>query len=254
MSKIFKFFKRSFNTILNLVYLPKCIFCGEIMEPCTETLICENCENKIPKCSKFECCQKCGKPLYSTDNEDICDECTGKVSQYFSRIVSVFEYEGKVRSSIIRYKSSSLTGYGREYARYMTDVIKEEYKNVKFDFIIATPPSKKRMREKGFDQIDFIAKEISKQTKIKYLKNSIKQIAPREKQSDLTYLERISNVKDNFQVLKPKILNNATVLLVDDVCTTCSTINECSKILKDSRVNQIYAVTFATTQYADDGV
>lgn len=100
-----------------------------------------------------------------------------------------------------------------------------------FEYIVYIPSSKKRLKEKGFNQCEFLAKEISKELKVTYLDVISKSNHVKE-QKILSKTDREKNIKGAFTVKDKKMLQNKKVLLIDDVITTGFTIEECVRELK----------------------
>lgn len=196
--------------------------------------------------------------------EDICKEglCTKcrlelqkyKVEQnininnkYFDELLYLYRYEGLIRNMIIKCKFNEKPYIYRIFAREIINSIKL-YENIKnCDIIIPVPIHKKRELERGYNQTDIICKIISNSLEKKLYSNILIKIQNNEPQSKLNRVQRKKNVlgvyKVNDKYLK-KILKK-TILLVDDVYTTGATVNECSKILKQSGVKKVIVLVIA---------
>jgi competence protein ComFC len=117
----------------------------------------------------------------------------------------------------------------------------------KYDFIIPVPLHLTKLRERGYNQSEYLAKGINKNLKIKYYSEIVDRIRYTKSQTSLPYTERISNIKDAFRVNKKflDIIKRKRIILIDDVITTGSTINEVIKVLKEAKVSNIFAVTLS---------
>jgi competence protein ComFC len=107
------------------------------------------------------------------------------------------------------------------------------------------PLYRRRQKERGFNQAQIIARELARIKKLELVDNAlvkIKNVAP---QTSLEARERAQNVRGAFQVRRQEKLKNRVILLVDDVYTTGSTINECSLALKRAGVKDVRALTIA---------
>ena len=237
--------------IRNIFFPPGCVLCDYTMEPNTTSDFCGKCADKVSFCSDGWCCEKCGKPIVSFGEKQLCYFCVNKNSKYFDRIVSVFEYSGIVKHSILRYKGMEIRAYAGAYAKIMTARFYEEYGDINFDFICAVPSYRKNSRDKKFDHIGEICKYFSEYTGIEYLKNTLVKIRQTEKQRSLNYEKRMTNLIDSMVVGKAADVKDKTVLLIDDVCTTRATVMECAKILKRGGAKKVYVLTLATTTKED---
>ena len=231
--------------ILDLIYPPRCVFCGKITEPGKYVSICSECVKNLPFCSLKTRCTLCGKPIKKGTGS--CRECYGNKNNYsFDKIVSVFEYEDDVKKAVLAFKHDARPECSKAFARLMHSVILHDCSKWEFDVVISVPPSRKRMRETGFDQTKALAIELSKLLNCTYLRRAMVQKEERVRQSSLSHNERYENVKGNFLVKKPHEIENKTVLLVDDICTTRSTIHECARVLKNVGAKVVCGATVAT--------
>ena len=122
----------------------------------------------------------------------------------------------------------------------------KDLENIKFDYILFVPLHKKRMRKRGFNQAEKIAKSLSKLINIPVV-NNIERIYNTERLYKLNKYEREKELKNVFVLKDSKHeLKNKNILLVDDIFTTGATVNEISKLLKLKNVNKVYAMTFLT--------
>ena len=115
-----------------------------------------------------------------------------------------------------------------------------------YDIICAVPIHKKRKAERGYNQSELIARELAKSIpNIKY-KNLLIKTKNNKRQSDLKKLERAKNVINVYEMQNRQIIANKRIVLVDDVYTTGNTVNECSRILKQSGAKEILVITLAS--------
>ena len=235
-----------FKIIKNFFFPPQCIFCDKVLEINDESCICDACKTAVMRCADKICCEKCGKPIVSHGKRVRCYHCIENETQYFNRIVSVFEYDGLVKESVQRFKGGKIQSYAITYAECMVERLKQEYKDIRFDLICAVPSSSDKKRTQGFDNVELICKYISRKIRIPLCKNVLKKIRHTEKQTELNYQERADNIKNSIAVEKPEAVYDKTVLLVDDVCTTRATLTECSRALKKAGAARVFCLTFAT--------
>lgn len=113
------------------------------------------------------------------------------------------------------------------------------------DIIIPVPISKKRNKQRGYNQSLLIARELSKKTNIELLNNCLYKTKNVIEQSKLSKEERIKNIQGVYKLKRPEKLINKRILLVDDIFTTGSTAKECCKTLKLIDTKEIYVLTIA---------
>jgi len=223
-----------YDKIFNFFFPAKCGFCGEITG--TNSYICSECKRIL--CNEDRnCCNLCGKKIYLEEN--ICRECRER-RVYYEKLIFFDEYKDVLKDRIIAYKFNDKSYLYSFFAELLMNKIIDE----EIDLITAIPISKRRMKERGYNQSELIAKRISKLTGIPYFKLLVKT-RETKRQSELSKIERMINVKDSFVFNNKFNIKDKKILLVDDVFTTGATINECSKILKKLGSMSIKALVIA---------
>jgi len=131
----------------------------------------------------------------------------------------------------------------------MSKTIKSEYENIQFDRVVAVPMDVMQLRRKGFNHAELLAKSIAKRLNVPYSKNCLIKASNIERQSlSKSARDRRTKVLGIYTFNDIYNLKGETILLVDDITTTGSTIDECSKILKKfGSADKVYGATFAVT-------
>ena len=111
--------------------------------------------------------------------------------------------------------------------------------------IVPIPLHKGRQRERGYNQSEFIARGLSNLTGIPIHTKSVIRTRHTRSQTTLTPEKRLVNVRDVFLVPNNQELNGCVFGLVDDVFTTGATLDSCSRVLLESGVSEVYALTIA---------
>jgi len=152
------------------------------------------------------------------------------------QIIHHFKYRGMKKLGI--YLGELI---GKELIDNTNDTVKT------FDVIIPVPLYKTKERERGYNQAEYLCRGINNRLQIEYIKNLVKRTRHTKSQTKLSQSERIENVKDAFEInknYKGKI-SGKRIILVDDVVTTGSTLNEIIKELRTEEVSQIFVITAA---------
>ena len=113
------------------------------------------------------------------------------------------------------------------------------------DAVIPVPLHRKKLKTRGFNQAEVLAVRIARIRKIELLNRRLVKIRNTPPQTTLAGKDRDQNVRGAYRVRRARTLKGKTVLLVDDVYTTGSTIRECSRTLKQAGVKEVRAVTLA---------
>ena len=172
-----------------------------------------------------------------------CKFCENK-NFYFDRAISCIEYCDKSKVLVL-----SLKYYGNTYmSRYIAQVMRDklEFEQLSADYIIPVPLHKKRMRTRGFNQAEKIASYLSDYTEIPII-DCIKRNRNTKRLYALNKFQREKELKNAFEVKdgNEEIIGKK-IILVDDIFTTGTTVNEISKKLKIYGVDEIIVLTFLT--------
>lgn len=234
-----KFIKKIGSFLSNLIFPDriKCIFCNKDISNFEEKPFCDECELEGFVNNKLRC-EICAEPI---DNEaTVCDGCQ-KNKRYFKHAFCPFIYEGKVRNSILAFKDSNKRYLTKPFAQLIANEVMQS--GVKIDLVTYVPLSKKKEKKRGFDQAKLLSSEIAKILKVECvcLFEKIKDI---KMQKELSYSQRQENTKGMYKLLAEKFSKKQSVLIVDDIITTCATINECARLLA-KRVDSVYVASIA---------
>lgn len=113
----------------------------------------------------------------------------------------------------------------------------------KTHLILPVPLHIRRLRERGFNQSAFLARSMGRGLHLPVRFDVLDRKCWTEPQTRLSREERLQNVKDAFVVLKPGAVAERSVLLIDDVYTTGTTLSECARTLKEAGAAEVHAVT-----------
>lgn len=241
-------FKYMTNMILEYVYPSNisCIICDKPINKTNTYSLCKDCFMKLSFI--LDGCVKCGKPIINYSLEEInvsgCNNCNGK-NFYFDKVVSCIEYNDFSKKIIFGFKYKNKTYMSRYIANIMKEKIMVDCIN--FDYILFVPIHKKRMKKRGFNQAEKIAKYLANETD-KSIIDCIVRKQHTRKLYKLNGDERKNELKGAFELNERKHeLKDKSILLIDDIFTTGSTVNEISKLLKIIGVKKIIVATFLTT-------
>jgi len=226
-----KFF---FDKFFNLFFPTKCGFCGNITE--SYNYVCNNCKkNKYNE--DREHCILCGKKTFLT--ESTCKECRER-RVYYEKLLYYDEYKEVIKDKIISYKFND----NSYLYNFFAELLLPKLLNEDIDLITAVPISKKRMKERGYNQSELIARKIAKIMEVPYM-NLLLKNQETKRQSELSRIERMINIQNSFDFNNKYDIKGKKILLIDDVFTTGSTVNECSKVLKKSGSTSIEVAVIA---------
>ena len=222
----------------SLLFPKRCPICDEIIPD--NIKICHGCAT-IPRRIANPRCMKCGKHI-ENPNDKYCRDCERKPGA-FVRGVSAFEYDS-VHDSIFRFKNAGRPEYADYYADRIVAYEGDNIRDFEADALIPIPLHPSKLKKRGYNQSELIADELSKRLGIPVEKGILVRTRKTKEQKKLTDSERQKNIVGAFHIAQNgvKLLN---VVLVDDVYTTGSTIDEAARTLLASGVQKVYFVTVA---------
>lgn len=209
------------DDLLDLLYPPRCAFCHRLLRR-----------------SGDEVCSDCLKQLPYTG---VLAESQGL--KHIKSCVSPLFYENLVRDSLHRFKFGQRTGYAGIYAGFMVKCIDE--KQISCDIICWVPVSRQRLRRRGYDQSELLARELSRRLEIPCLRLLVKQRHTQAQSRIKNANRRRENVRNAYRCGDSLSVRGRKILLVDDIVTTGATLSECAKMLKEAGASEVSAVTVA---------
>lgn len=234
--------KQLLSDFLNLL-LPK--WCGS----CQQRLPFSNCSEFCDSCAPGinfimpPICRICGMELYANlEHNPVCSECLKKPPSYsFAR--SMVRYTKEVQNCIHRLK------YVRDHSVTdgMIELIEQfsisDFENC--EVIIPVPLHKKRLRWRGFNQAYLLACQIFPKRKSDIKVDWLVRERPTVAQTSLSGVARRKNLRNSFAVTPQASFKNLTICLVDDVFTTGTTVNECSRTIRKAGAKSVAVLTLA---------
>ena len=202
-------------------------------------------------------CPICGKhqTFYSLP---ICEKCkksilSGKTlpavsSSHLPEIWSCLPYEGAIRECIKQFKYSGqkqIVGFFKELTQHFFD--EKNISNKNFDLVIPIPIHLIRRLSRGYNQSELIAKILSDLSSVPFSRSELIKTKNTKPQIKLSKKDRVKNLKGSFLVPCPHRVTGKSILLVDDVMTTGTTLETCAKELLKAGARKVYGFTLART-------
>jgi len=176
------------------------------------------------------------------ENGPICQQCKN-TDFYFDKAISAVKYQKDVKTLIYKLKYSGHTYLATTIGHIMADKLKQE--NIEADIIIPVPLHRSKERKRGFNQAILISKYMVGKIDISLDINALTRIKNTRAMHNLTRGERLENVEGAFEVANKEAIANKNILLIDDIFTTGSTVNSCSKELINNGAKSVTVMTFA---------
>ena len=240
--------KRPVPKILNLIYPPVCGICGKL----NSDFLCKKCEKileteaiyGIDKYKKIKITNKMKKEREEIKKLDIANNCGDK--KYYNEHLYIFLYSGIIRRIILKYKFQEEAYLYKTFVNFLLKNENFFEKIKKYDTIVPVPISKKRLKERGYNQSELIAREIAKSSiNFKLETECLFKTKNIIEQSKLNKEDRLKNIQGVYKIINKEKIYNKKILLVDDIYTTGSTANECARVLRKANPSKIGVFTLA---------
>lgn len=216
------------------LYPARCIFCGKVIA--CDKLICAECI-KEGLLIKGKICALCGI------EKDRC-KCKARKHHYERKIACVY-YKGSARRGMARLKFYRHTMLAAHYGRLLGENVKSKYSKITFDAIIPVPMNRIKRWFRGYNCTELLATEVQRVNDIPVINDVLHKRFGGKMQKRVPYERRAANVLDMYYVKRAEKIAGKTILLIDDVCTSGATLNECAKMLKLYGAKKVYAASFA---------
>jgi ComF family protein len=227
-----------FPRLIDLIFPKTCYSCNAFSnEP-----LCAACLSKI-KYAGPVVCDKCGLPGVPAAD---CPSCRRRNRElYFEKARGACFYEGPVKKMILGLKYGGRDYLAGPLGKIMADEIR------RWDFfrtcglLVPVPLHWHKRLIRGFNQAELLARRVSLETGIPMETRELKKKRATAPQAGLERSKRLENVKNAFYVRKSAAFAGKKIIIIDDVSTTCETLNQCALALKRSGASDVYGFTLA---------
>ena len=237
---------RKFCTgLFSLVFPDDCRICAEPLRQVSRIPVCRACLAKPEPLAADYFCAQCRAPFrnaFPLDEQGLCALCRRGVSG-FDAAYSYGFYEGELRELIHLFKYGRVQTLAKPLGRLLALALTREES---FDAIVPMPLHWRKRWQRGFNQAELLAYEVSRRTHTP-VRNALRRIRFTTTQAGLTNAKRRANVSGAFRPKRMTMLRGQRVLLVDDVMTTGSTAAACARALKMAGARQVVLLTVART-------
>lgn len=182
-------------------------------------------------------CILCGKE----EANSFCNECRKGITPCIDSELCIGYYKGELKELILRFK------YKKDFiaGEILVELVQEKLLEVSKEYILTyIPIDKGALKSRGYNQCEYIAKELSFRCGYKVL-NTLEKRKENKVQKTLNKEERLINVKGVFGILDKEDVSRKKFILIDDVITTGATLSEGIRILKESGAKDVKILTLA---------
>lgn len=200
---------------------------------------CEDCAERLRYNLRY--CERCGRII---PQRGYCASCRSRAPVY-DRARSVFVYEGYARDAVLRFKTGE-PWLAKAFVEEGMPVIEREL--MPFDLIVPVPMLAADKRQRGYNQAELLAEEISERTGVG-TRNLFRKVKKTLGQKELTAAERRENLRGAFRLQRGADLKGKTVLLTDDAMTTGTTAETLCGMLRAAGAEKVLVFTVASIDY-----
>jgi len=231
--------KNILRMIIDWLFPQKCLGCGK-----EGSFLCDACFVQIVT-KRFQVCPVCKKTSYQGRVHK--EKCARKTHLDGLMVAASYHENPFLEKAIKQFKYKYSTDLGDKLSLLMVKVLRENHMTGREWVLVPIPLHKKREAWRGFNQADILACGIARYTSqivfpILWRKKHTKQ------QARLTRAERIKNMKDAFDILQPVGLtqpDGLKIVIIDDVSSTLSTLEEAAKVLKKNGMREVFGLVLA---------
>jgi len=229
------FYKHLKNWLLDLVFPKFCVGCGW-----EGTWLCPKCTHDILEV-KSQVCPECGR---LSENGLYCQRCRLEPNSRrkpLQGIVAAFYYEeGPIKEMVHNFKYNSIL----EFKGILGQGLAAAAKDLRGDIVTFTPLHPRRLSQRGYNQAEILAREASRNLKIP-VQNLLTKTKHTKRQVGLLGSKRRKNLTNVFRSRKGIDIKNKKILIVDDITTTGTTLNECARVLKAAGAKEVWGAVIA---------
>lgn len=241
--RIFGVYLRALRFVLPV----NCAVCERPLDTDPVPFFCRDCWHRIVPFRRPSCA-RCDQPFVSESAitftpDHLCQSCQERPPEY-ERAWTAFPYIPPLRDAICLFKYRGKIALARPLANLMISALPE---NLDADLILPVPLHSTRLRTREFNQSLLLADHIARHLARPVSANNLVRSIATDPQTTLSRQDRKRNLRKAFAVRKPHEIIDQRVLMIDDVFTTGTTVNECAKRLKKAGAATVTVLTLART-------
>ena len=235
--------RRAASMALDLLFPRRCPVCDRPVRP-FGALICRDCSGRFVRVGEMSC-RCCGK-LIREGTSALCRDCAAG-THVFRRGAAVFTYRSTA-GAIYRFKYRGRQEYADYFAREMAETLREKLSDdfrIRADMLVPVPVHRARLIRRGYNQAALLARGMERQLGIPCREDVLERSENTAPMRNMSAAGRRRNLKSAFHTCSDDV-KSKTILLIDDVYTTGSTMDACAAALQRGGAGSVYFMVLAT--------
>lgn len=221
-----------------MIFPERCPGC-DCVHPVGMHGFCPECQAKLRE-PEGDLCPYCGKPI--AQEELCCKDCDGANHAFISG-EAAFLYTNLLQESMSRFKRGGRAEYGKIYGEILWKKKQQWLRGIRHAVLVPVPVHKSRLRRRGYNQAELIAKELSEQSGFPLAAGLLVRRYDTKPQKELSRQNRRKNLRGAFICEQSEdwlYLSRKCAIIIDDIYTTGSTIGACASVLRDVGFERVY--------------
>ena len=248
--------RRIGNEMLDLVYPPGlyCICCGKIIDDSRPYRLCNDCMRSM-SWNTGRRCGICGRPLAETDPGKLCFGCAQREAAGqepgFDRGHACTGYGACAQSVIFAFKYGGRADIGDTLGEILFDYMLSEYDEdalaAMYDIVIPVPIHSDKLKKRGFNHAELMGRSFADRAGLRYDPGALVRLRGTVPMKGLGPEARRANIRGAFGIRNSRLpqIQGSRILLIDDIFTTGSTVDEIASLLKSQGASRVDFLAFA---------
>jgi len=224
-----------FQDLINLFYPSICQICGSELY-INQKILCTSCVNELPITN------------FHLDNDNAVEKVFyGRIPIEHATSLLLFKKKGGVQKLIHNLKYRGHQEIGSYLGSWLGEELAKTPSYQAIDMVIPVPLHKKKLRKRGFNQVEGFGRQIALSLNVPYIDDVLQKTSYSTTQTLKSRLARWGNIEESFVLLNSEKIKNKHLLLVDDLITTGATLEACADVLLEVENVKISIATMAFT-------
>lgn len=238
------------DSLFDVIWPRACALCRKGVDR-PRRHICSDCLMRLELVPPTGLCRRCGRPAAGLDGEYLCETCR-RVPPAFDRAAGVLRFEGVARELVNAFKFRARLELRDDFVDLLEAAARMRFRVEEIDAVVPMPSTVGHRFLRGYNPCAVLARPLARRLE-RPLKALLRRVGHPARQGGLSEEERKTNVVGTFALARAgeafvRANEKATVLLLDDIMTTGSTLSEAAKTLKEAGVRRVWALALAHTE------